>query len=139
MLRRHLLLPYDLCDPAPVDLVVSTLRKGRWSRRAPGKEHVRIDAADAINFLERTVGSWPPWAPLFPYCEYLSAGDRYRSVWDALFGPDGSGLGFPCRDGDGLVPASVRAGAGRELYARTAGPTRFSWLARHLNFETARR
>ena len=136
LLRRHLLLPSDLCDPAPVAFVVFALPKGRWSRRAPKTEHVRIDDADAIAFLERTVGSWPPWTRLFPY---LSVGDRYRKVWDALFGPDGSGLGFPCRDGDGLVPASVRAGAGCELYARTADPTRFSWLARHLNLETARR
>ena len=83
LLRRHLLLPSNLCDPAPVAFVVFALPKGRWSRRAPKTEHVRIDDADAIAFLERTVGSWPPWTRLFPY---LSVGDRYRKVWDALFG-----------------------------------------------------
>ena len=49
---------------------------------ADGDDSDEADDADAIAFLDRNVGSWPPWAPLFPY---LSVGDRYRSVWDALF------------------------------------------------------
>jgi len=134
--RRDLVLPSDLGEDGPPAFVVFELPKGRWSRRAAKKEHVRVDDSAAIQFLERTVGDWPDFEPLFPL---LQIGGRYRTAWDALFGQTGNGLGFRCRDGDGVVPASLRAGAGCELYARTADPARFSWLARHMQHETARR
>jgi len=134
--RRDVVLPSDLGEVDTIAFIIYTLPKGRWSRRAPKHEHVRVDDLAAIRFLETTVGGMHPSEELFPY---LAVGGRYRRAWDALFGRGPAGLGFRCRDGDGIVPASLRAGAGCELYARTADPVRFSWLARHLNNDTARR
>ena len=136
LVRRDVLLPSDLCETAAVAFVVFALPKGRWSRRAPKKEHVRVDDPHAIAFLERTIGAWEAAEPLFPR---LRVGDRYRTVWDTLYGPREPGLGFQCRGPDGITPGSLRAGAGCELYARTGEPSKFSWLARHQHGETARR
>ena len=90
LVRRDVLLPNDLCETAAVEFVVFELPKGRWSRRAPKKEHVRIDDPHAIAFLERTIGSWEAAEPLFPR---LRVGDRFRTVWDTLYGPREPGLG----------------------------------------------
>ena len=84
---RDVLLPSDLCETAAVAFVVFKLPKGRWSRRAPKKEHVRVDDPDAIAFLERTIGAWEAAEPLFPR---LRVGDRFRTVWDVLYTARGS-------------------------------------------------
>ena len=133
--RRDVVLPSDLGEAEAIAFVIFTKPKGRWSRRAPLSEHVRVDDDAAVRFLEQDIGHIGDSELLFPG---LAVGDRYRKAWDAVFGVTGNGLGFQTRDGIGLTPASLRAGAGCELYARTADPTRFSWLARHQNPDTAR-
>ena len=47
----------------------------------------------------------------------LACGARYRNCWDAMYL---GALGFRCRDGVGLTPASMRAGTLAALHG--AGP-----------------
>ena len=41
--RRDVVLPSDLGEIDTVAFIVYVLPKGRWSRRAPKQEHVRVD------------------------------------------------------------------------------------------------
>ena len=133
--RRDLILPSDLglsCAASP-GFVVFRHPKGSWGRNAARVEHVRISDAAGLAFLEAYAAGLDDAALLFPD---LAEGTRFRRSWDSVFGES---LGFVCRDVVGLTPASLRAGAGTDLYVRTNDPARFQWLARHVDQQTARR
>ena len=79
--------------------------KGGWGRNAARAEHVTIRDPVGLRFLEVYAAHLPDDALLFPS---LAVGTIHRDCWDAVFG---RALGFSCRDGVGLTPASLRAGA----------------------------
>ena len=132
--RKDLILPSDLGQDrvSSPGFIVFRHPKGSWGRNAARVEHVRVSDRDGLAFLEAYAAAMPDEALLFPT---LSVGVRFRTSWDSVFGS----LGFACRDIVGLTPASLRAGAGTDLYVRTNDPSRFQWLARHTDPQTARR
>ena len=102
-------------------------------------EHVKISDAAGLAFLEAYAAPLHAHELLFPSlaCGSASASSsRYRKCWDAVYG---GALGFPCRDGVGLTPASMRAGALTALYGAGAEPGRLQWHARHKSERTTRR
>ena len=126
------------CERGP-GFVVFNDPKGSWGRDAARAEHVKISDAAGLAFLEACAAPLHEHDLLFPSlaCGSASASSaRYRKCWDAVYG---GALGFPCRDGIGLTPASMRAGALTSLYGAGAEPGRLQWHARHKSERTTRR
>ena len=131
--RRNLGLPSDFGDPHGPGWIAFADPKGGWGRNAARAEHVTIRDPVGLRFLEAYAAHLPDDALLFPS---LAVGTRHRDCWDAVFGRT---LGFSCRDGVGLTPASLRAGALTALYETGQSPGRLQWEARHKDTQTTRR
>ena len=131
--RSDLGLPSDFGREHGPGFIVFNEPKGSWGRDAARAEHVKISDAAGLAFLEAYAAPLHEDDLLLPS---LACGARYRKCWDAVYG---GALGFPCRDGIGLTPASMRAGALTALYGAGAEPGRLQWHARHKSERTTRR
>ena len=124
--RRALVLPSDLGQTDDVAYVVFEEPKtGRQTqlRHAARRQHARVDAVEAVAWLEAICRGLHESAPMvdLTYAEL-------RAAWQAVFGER---LGFSTTHLTGVTPASVRAGAATALYRSRESAEPVRWQLRH--------
>jgi len=124
--RRAVLLPSDLGSRDDVAFVVFEAPKtGQQAhvRRAARRQHARIDAVEAVRWLE----AYCAWIPDAELVVGLSKTELKRA-WGAVFGDR---LGFSTQHLSGITPSSLRAGSATALYQARDSPEPVRWRLRH--------
>ena len=117
--RADLVLPSDLFD-TDYECIFLKIRKPKSLRRGKGRiQHIRVDHAAAIPYIEKAFGSLSYLVPLFP----LSVAS-FRSRWDRKL----SALHVPasCRP----TPSSIRGGGAILAYRRGESIQNILWRMR---------
>ena len=109
-------MPSDFGRERGPGFVVFKDFKGGWGRDAARAEHVKISDLASLAFLEAYAEPLREDDIIFPSLASLA---NYHTCWDAVYG---DALGFRCRDGIELSPASLRCGQG--LSQRCMAPAR---------------